>query len=60
MILGVVHWTVERIIHIDFRSDEIVRSGCVHFGFHDRRGRHYGIMHPRHFLGLIGEADRFV
>lgn len=58
MIGRVVRWTVERIVHFDFRSDEIVRSGCVHFGFHDRRGRHYGIMHQRHFLGLIGDKDR--
>ena len=50
-------WIVERIVHFDFRSDEIVRSGCVHFGFHDRRGRHYGVMHERHFFGLIGDAN---
>jgi hypothetical protein len=56
----VVRWTVERIVHFDFRSNEIVKSGCVHFGFHDRHGRHYGIAHQKHFIGLIGEAGRLV
>ena len=60
MMRSVVRWAVERIVHFDFRSDEIVRSGCVHFGFHDRHGRHYGIVHQRHFFGLIGEEDRLV
>ncbi|HYA21776.1 MAG TPA: hypothetical protein VEG31_01165, partial [Thermoproteota archaeon] len=30
----------------------------VHFGFHDRYGRHYALVHQRHFLGLVGEGDR--
>jgi hypothetical protein len=30
----------------------------VHFGFHDRSGRQYGVEHQRHFLGLVGEGDQ--
>lgn len=54
---AVTRWTVDRIVRFDFRSNDIVRSGQVHFGFHDRRGHHYGIAHEKHFLGLIGEGD---
>lgn len=51
-------WSVERIVHFDFNSDRIVKSGCVHFGFHDRAGRHFGIAHQKHFLGCVGDDDR--
>lgn len=30
----------------------------MHFGFHDREGKHYAVEHQRHFLGLVGEGDR--
>lgn len=48
---------MDRIVHFDFRSDRIVKCGCVHFGFHDRAGRHFGIAHQKHFLGCIGDDD---
>jgi hypothetical protein len=47
---------VERVVH--FGPGDLVRDGFVHFGFHDRAGRHYLVEHRRHFLGLIGDADR--
>ena len=49
-------WTVDRIVHFD--PGDFVRAGFVHFGFHDREGRLYGVDHPRHFLGLVGDGDR--
>lgn len=52
----VVHWTVERILH--FEPGDFVKDGLAHFGFHLRNGRYYGIAHPRHFLGLVGDGDR--
>lgn len=55
--LAVVGWSVDRIVHFDFRTNAIVKSGCVHFGFHDRAGRHYGIAHQKHFLGYVGDDD---
>ena len=49
-------WIVERVVH--FAPGDLVREGFVHFGFHDRSGRHYLIDHQRHFLGLVGPDDR--
>ncbi|MGZ4357133.1 MAG: hypothetical protein ACXVRU_10020, partial [Gaiellaceae bacterium] len=51
-----VRWAVDRIVHFD-RGD-FIKAGFVHFGFHDRSGRQYGIEHQRHFLGLVGEGDQ--
>jgi hypothetical protein len=51
-------WTVDRIVH--FGPGDFVKNGLSHFGFHDRKGNRYAIFHQRHFLGLIGENDRFV
>ena len=34
-------WTVERIVH--FGPGDFVRDGFVHFGFHDRNGRQFGL-----------------
>jgi hypothetical protein len=50
-------WTVDRIIH--FGPGDFVKNGVSHFGFHDRIGSRYAIFHRKHFLGLIGENDRF-
>ena len=49
-------WRVERVVH--FGPDELVKSGFVHFGFHDNSGRHYVLEHQKHFLGLIGAEDK--
>ena len=49
-------WTIERIVH--FEPGDFLRDGLTHFGFHDRRGRRFGIDHPRHFLGLVGKGGR--
>ena len=51
-----VDWVVDRIIH--FGSEDFVKNGLSHFGFHDRTGNRYAIDHQKHFLGLIGENDR--
>ena len=51
-------WIIERIVHFDFGRD-IVKSGLAHFGFHDRRGRYFAVAYQRHFMGLVGEGDRF-
>ena len=45
-------WTVERVVH--FGPEDSVRDGCVHFGFHDRSGRHYLLAHQKHYVGLVG------
>jgi hypothetical protein len=50
-------WTVDRIVH--FGPGDFVKDGLSHFGFHDRLGNRYAIFHRKHFLGLIGENDRF-
>jgi hypothetical protein len=52
----VAGWVVERVVH--FGPGDLVKDGFVHFGFHDRRGRHFLIEHQRHFLGLVGDDDR--
>lgn len=49
-----VHWTIDRIVHFD--PGDFVKAGFVHFGFHDRNGRHYAVEHRRHFLGLVGDG----
>lgn len=49
-------WSIERIVH--FEPGELCKGGFVHFGFHDREGRHYLVEHQRHFFGLVGEGDR--
>ena len=49
-------WGVERVVH--FGPGDLVRDGVVHFGFHDRVGRHFLIEHQQHFLGLVGDDDR--
>jgi hypothetical protein len=52
-----VKWIIDQIVHFDFERD-IVRSGLAHFGFHDRQGRYFAVAHTKHFMGLVGEADR--
>jgi hypothetical protein len=47
-------WAVERIVHFDFDRGDFIVEGLVHFGFHDRFGKLYGIEHRRHFLSLVG------
>ncbi len=49
-------WIVERIVH--FGPQDLVKNGLPHFGFHDRKGKHYAIFHDKHFLGLIGRDGR--
>jgi hypothetical protein len=56
--LYMTDWIIERIVHFDFGRD-IVRSSLAHFGFHDRRGRYFAVAHTKHFMGLVGEDDRF-
>ena len=43
---------------VHFGPGDLVRDGFVHFGFHDRTGRHFLIEHQRHFLGLVADDDR--
>jgi hypothetical protein len=50
-------WTVERVVH--FEPGDLCKDGFVHFGFHDRSGRHYLLAHQKHFLGLIGPGGEF-
>jgi hypothetical protein len=52
----VAGWVVDRVIH--FVPGDLVLDGFVHFGFHDRAGRHFLIEHQRHFVGLVGGDDR--
>ncbi len=52
-----VTWIIERIVHFDFGRDT-VKNGFAHFGFYDRRGRYFAVLHTKHFLGLAGENDR--
>ena len=49
-------WTVEKVVH--FEAGELCKDGFVHFGFHDRSGRHFLLEHQKHFLGLIGEGGK--
>ena len=49
-------WTIDKIVH--FGSEDIVKKGLPHFGFHDRNGKHYAILHQKHVPGLIGRKDR--
>ncbi len=51
-------WEVERIVH--FEPDDLAKAGFVHFGFHDRRGRHFLVQHQKHFVGLVGEGGQLV
>ena len=30
----------------------------MHFGFHDKEGKHYVLEHQKHFLGLVGAGDK--
>jgi hypothetical protein len=53
-----IEWEIERIINFGFGSGALCKDGFVHFGFHDREGKHYAVEHQRHFLGLVGEGDR--
>ena len=50
-------WTVDRVVH--FEPGELCKNGYVHFGFHDRSGRHYLLEHRKHFVGLIGAEGEF-
>lgn len=50
---GLTRWVVERTLH--FGSEDLVKDGLPHFGFHDRNGKHYAVFFPKHFLGLIGK-----
>jgi hypothetical protein len=54
----VTGWIVERVVH--FEPGDLVRDGCVHFGFHDREGRQYLVEHQRHLLGLVGDDEDLV
>jgi hypothetical protein len=49
-------WKIERIVN--FGPGDFCKDGFVHFGFHDREGRQFGLEHQKHFLGLIGEDDK--
>jgi hypothetical protein len=49
-------WKIERII--TFEPGDLCKDGFVHFGFHDREGRHYALEHQKHFLGLVGERNK--
>jgi hypothetical protein len=49
-------WTVDRTVH--FGPEDLLKDGLPHFGFHDRKGKHYAIFHQKHFVGLIGMKDR--
>jgi hypothetical protein len=51
-------WQVLRIIHFDFANGESIIDGFVHFGFHDRLGRHFLLAHRSHYLGLLGEDGK--
>jgi hypothetical protein len=51
-----VTWVVERVAH--FGPGDLIHDDLVHFGFHDRDGRHYAVEHQHHFLGRIGTGDR--
>lgn len=55
---AVVTWDVEQVVH--FEPGSLSRSGQVHFGFHDREGRHYLVEHQRHFIGLLDAGGRLV
>jgi len=56
--MSVAEWIVEKIIN--FTSEEFVKEGFSHFGFHDRHGNHYAISHQKHFLGLIDKNGEIV
>ena len=49
-------WEVERVIR--FRPGDVCNDGFAHFGFHDRGGQPYAILHQKHFLGPIGRDGR--
>ncbi|HVO60076.1 MAG TPA: hypothetical protein VMT53_04035 [Terriglobales bacterium] len=51
------NWTIDRIAHFDFERDT-VKNGLAHFGFYDRRGRYFAVLHTKHFMGLAGKDDR--
>ena len=51
------NWIIDRIVHFDFGRD-IVRNGVAHFGFYDRHGRYFAVLHTKHFVGFAGENDR--
>jgi hypothetical protein len=51
----IVGWRIDRVVH--FGPGDFLKAGFVHFGFHDRNGRRYGIAHQKHFLGAIGDDD---
>jgi hypothetical protein len=59
----VTAWTIEQVVHFGPDDlvkgpDDLVKCGLVHFGFHDRAGRHFAVSHQGHFLGLIADGDR--
>jgi hypothetical protein len=45
-------WEIERIIK--FGPNDFCKDGFVHFGFHDKDGKQYGLEHQKHFMCLIG------
>jgi hypothetical protein len=51
-----IAWEVERVIH--FAPGDVCKDGFAHFGFHDREGRPYAVLHQKHFLGRIGKDGR--
>lgn len=51
-----IGWKIERIIN--FGPNELIKDGFVHFGFHDKEGRHYVLEHQKHFLGLVGAGNK--
>jgi hypothetical protein len=51
-----IDWKIERII--SFGSNELIKDGFVHFGFHDKLGKQYALEHRKHFLGLVGAGDK--
>jgi len=52
------NWEIERVVHFDFGREDPCVDGLVHFGFHDRAGKHYALAHQKHFMGLLGDDGR--
>ena len=50
-------WEVERVVHFDFRKGNPCIDGFVHFGFHDRKGRHYVLEHQKHGMAFAEPYD---
>ncbi len=51
------NWLIDRIVHFDFGRDTI-NNGLAHYGFYDRLGSYFAVLHAKRFIGLAGEDDR--